>query len=423
MGIPYNRTMKKEVFTDSRSLLTALAAAFELVEPRQKHLWQRTLYLSLCLAEELGFDDRTRRLTIQCAVLRGVTELTAGAHYTLRDARLNAAGIVGAAKAFLSLMPKSELTPQLLELAVPSRSKLPDRPGPLRQRTLINQLLGLSSRAAERLSEDAPALHQAAALIERVSDSDEKEYAPELVSALERLGEKTYVWMDLIYRPELFTELFPENRELTLDETVRCAEAFSLVIDFRSPFTAMHSAGVAAAAVGLARLMGMSSDEQMQMRIAANLHDLGKLKIPAEIIEKNGKLTEEEYAIVKEHSYYTYMLLKDIRGFGDIARWAGFHHEKPSGGGYPFGLADGDIPMGAKLMGAADVFSALTEDRPYRGAMEKERVIAILRENADSGSLSPRAVALLIENFDEINAARDKASHAAGARYYDAIGG
>ena len=194
-----------------------------------------------------------------------------------------------------------------------------------------------------------------------------------------------------------------------------------MIIDFRSPFTAMHSAGVAASACALARLAGMNAQECDMMEIAGSLHDLGKIRTPSEILEKPGKLTPEEFNVMKEHAFFSDLLLGRVGGFNEICGWAALHHEKLNGKGYPYHLKDGEIPFGAQIMAVADVFSAITEDRPYRKGMPEEKVKAILRENAEKGELSPLLTDLLIANFDTVNAARDRASQEAGGRYFRAI--
>ena len=249
----------------------------------------------------------------------------------------------------------------------------------------------------------------------------ENEFCPEVLESFETLCKRESVWMDVMYRPQLFLELIQDNRWVTLDETVKLTEFMSKIIDFRSPFTAMHSAGVAATAVALAELLGMSSDECKMMRIAGYVHDIGKLKIPDEILEKPGKLTDEEFNIMKEHAYYTWILLKDVKGFEQIAPWAAFHHEKLNGNGYPFHLTEGELHLGSRIMTIADIFSAITEDRPYRKSMEKEKVIAILLEDTGRGLLSESLVDLLIDHYDSINARRDAESKAASKKYQESL--
>lgn len=123
---------------------------------------------------------------------------------------------------------------------------------------------------------------------------------------------------------------------------------------------------------------------------------------------------------MKEHAFFTDLLLSHVSGFSMIREWAALHHEKLNGKGYPYHMRDGEIPFGAQIMAVADVFSAITEDRPYRKGMPEERVKAILQENAERGELSRLITDLLIANFDVVNTARDHASREAGKRYFRA---
>lgn len=202
-------------------------------------------------------------------------------------------------------------------------------------------------------------MNRAAHLNDLLRNGREREFSPESLEALRLLSGREDVWLEMMYRPECYQELIHDDHFLSLDDVVEWTRFMSKVIDFRSPFTAMHSAGVAATAYKIAELSGMSEDECKMMRIAGYLHDVGKLKIPDEILEKPGKLSDEEYNIMKEHAYYTWVLLKDITGFELIAEWAAHHHEKLNGRGYPFHLCHNELSFGARIMTIADIFSAL----------------------------------------------------------------
>lgn len=203
-------------------------------------------------------------------------------------------------------------------------------------------------------------------------------------------------------------------------EAVRC-EGEARIIDFRSPFTAMHSAGVAASARELARLAGMTDEECRMMEIAGFLHDVGKLHVPNEILEKPGKLTKEEFNIVKEHPYYTRLILMGVDGFEKIADWAGYHHEKLNGNGYPFHLGAEHLDLGSRIMAVADIFSAITEVRPYREGMKRDQALRVMRVNVENGSLCETVVKLLEDHYDEVDAAREKESREVGQRYYRSL--
>jgi len=126
--------------------------------------------------------------------------------------------------------------------------------------------------------------------------------------------------------------------------------------------------------------------------IAATLHDLGKLAISNAILDKPGKLSEIEMERMKSHTYYTTMALQNIEGFEKISSWAGNHHEKLSGNGYPFGHDAAVLGFEERLMGCLDMYQALTEERPYRKGMEHAMALSILEENAKRGLIDRKIV-------------------------------
>ena len=115
------------------------------------------------------------------------------------------------------------------------------------------------------------------------------------------------------------------------------------------------------------------------------------------------------------------MILKDVKGFGQITVWAAYHHEKLNGYGYPFHLPKDELPLGSRIMAVADIFSALTEDRPYRKRMDKEKVADILRGDAEKGLISSGVVDLLMSNYDEINKLRASESRVASRKYQESL--
>ncbi len=145
----------------------------------------------------------------------------------------------------------------------------------------------------------------------------------------------------------------------------------------------------------------MTDTEVQLMKIAGNFHDLGKLAIPNSILEKPGKLTEEEFAIIKQHTYYTYTILNTIGGIDQISEWAAFHHEKLDGSGYPFHVSSEKLTTGARIMAVCDIFVAIAEDRPYRKGMSEEKIKQVLKSQAKNGLLDDTIVNLLLENYHE----------------------
>ena len=136
------------------------------------------------------------------------------------------------------------------------------------------------------------------------------------------------------------------------------------------------------------------------MRIAGNLHDIGKLTTPEHILEKQGRLDDYEYEIIKQHAYQTYNVLSKIKGLGEISDWASLHHERLNGSGYPFGFEEDKLTKETRLLAIADFFTSIIEDRPYRQGMQKQKAIHLLQNQAKVGLLDEDIVATLIENFD-----------------------
>lgn len=167
--------------------------------------------------------------------------------------------------------------------------------------------------------------------------------------------------------------------------------------------------GVSASATKLASLLNMSPSECHEMRIAGYLHDLGKLAVPETIIEKEGMLDTAERGVIKSHTYYTYSILKKVKGLEKIATWASFHHETLTGEGYPFHRSAKDLPFGSRIMAVADIFTALTEDRPYRQGMNKEEVIKVFTTLTSEGKIDQTVTDTLLENYDELNRTRQTA--------------
>ncbi len=156
-------------------------------------------------------------------------------------------------------------------------------------------------------------------------------------------------------------------------------EAFADVVDAKSPFTYRHSLGVAEVAEAIARELGLTADRILLVRRAALLHDLGKLGVPNTILDKNGALTAGERGVVQEHPFLTRTILERITSFEELAVIAGEHHEKLDGSGYPSGLAAAALRLESRIIGVADCFAALAEDRPYRKAAPVADILTELR--------------------------------------------
>jgi HD-GYP domain-containing protein (c-di-GMP phosphodiesterase class II) len=180
------------------------------------------------------------------------------------------------------------------------------------------------------------------------------------------------------------------------------ARMFGVVVDAISQWTATHSAGVAAVAVALAERYKFSPRELSLVRAAGYLHNLGKLTVPTEILDKSEGLTPVERNVLNGHTYHTFRILNTIGGMPQISEWAAFHRERLDGSGYPFHHAARDLTLGSRIMAVSDVFGAITGDRPYHKAMERDKVMSILNKLAGSNGLDGDMVHTLEKDYNTI---------------------
>jgi len=170
------------------------------------------------------------------------------------------------------------------------------------------------------------------------------------------------------------------------------AEGFARVIDAKSPYTARHSEGVAAIAVGIGDRLGLPAPELRDLRRAGLLHDIGKLGVSSRILDKPGRLDEAEWRAMRRHPEFTLRILERVPVFRPLAELAASHHERMDGQGYHRGLRAGRLPLAARVLAVADVCEALTADRPYRAGMPVEQALSVMRAQAGA-ALCPEALA------------------------------
>lgn len=158
------------------------------------------------------------------------------------------------------------------------------------------------------------------------------------------------------------------------------AAVFAQIIDYKSHFTCTHSQGIARKAHVLGDFLGETPAMCTRLYLAGALHDIGKLTIPNAILEKPGKLTPEEFAVMKTHAMATWNILRRLEGMEDVARWASLHHEKLNGTGYPFGKTGASLNRYDRLLACVDIYQALVEPRPYKAGMSHAKTMTIMRQ-------------------------------------------
>jgi HD-GYP domain-containing protein (c-di-GMP phosphodiesterase class II) len=221
-------------------------------------------------------------------------------------------------------------------------------------------------------------------------------FDPELVSALLATRGDTAFWASLNEDAvDVVVGFEPPERTLMAgqDGLDRVAEAFAAVVDAKSPFTGRHSAGVARIAAGVGQTRGLGPGPARDLRRAALLHDLGKLGVSNRILDKPGKLDPAEWAAIRRHPELTERILERVPPFRHFAGDAGAHHERLDGRGYFRGLAGEQLGWMPRILAVADVFEALTADRPYRSGLAPDEALEVMRR--DPGAFCPDCFAAL----------------------------
>lgn len=199
------------------------------------------------------------------------------------------------------------------------------------------------------------------------------------------------------YKKELHA--FFDTKNVNKDEIIKYTKMLTYAIDFRSEATVRHTIVVEAVSYQIAKLYGFDDETCNTIRIAAMLHDIGKIAIPISILEKPGKLTESEFEKMKDHVSIGYKILSNL-DIDDIRDIAMAHHEKLDGMGYPFGLKGDEISNEARIVAVGDIFSALLGVRSYKDEFSKDKIIMILKNMSENNKIDSKIVDLVIKNYD-----------------------
>lgn len=231
--------------------------------------------------------------------------------------------------------------------------------------------------------------------------SPEKFY-PGLIDSLGQLAELDDFWF-------YFRTDYVENFIRTIDfrpvlppldekQSLSLARLFSTIVDIKSPFTYHHSLKVAELAAFLAHTMHLPAKVCTKIYLAGLLHDIGKINISDEILNKGGKLSAGEYRSIQRHVTDTRGILRYILTDENVINWASDHHERIDGSGYPLRKMGSQLSLPSRILAVTDVFQALCQHRPYRGALPLEKVMSIVRDACDKGQLCPQVFRVVEEH-------------------------
>lgn len=388
------------------AFLAAVSRATDYVEDRVLNLpryhVKRVAVLTHRLAERAGLDGETVYALTQAAVLHdcALSEYLSDELSTHSSAplELNMAAHCWKGERMLQKLPFYPL----VEGAVLCHHDRADGLGAMRRRTeetpLGAQLIHIADRADVTFLLDSMDREKFARLMDWVRAESGTMFSPDCV----RLFTES-VDYDLLCSitgercaDTLAALLPPKPTEIPVAQLREMCTVFADLTDLKSHFTWKHSQSVAEKAERLGRYYGYPEETCDKLYIAGILHDIGKLLIRNDILEKPERLTDAEYREVTNHALGTWELLHRIGGMEEITRWAALHHEKLDGSGYPFGLRAGQLGKNERLMACIDVYQALVEERPYKSGMRHDDAMRILRKMGRAGQLD----AEIIEDID-----------------------
>ena len=388
---------------DIIGLLSAFSFALDCVEAELIHVTsnhgKRVAYMSVCMGEKMGVSDDALRDLAACALLHdnALTQYINEEFYSdisnIDTLKVSSDDITPRQLGMHCIYGEKNLEKYPFKTGVKDvilyHHEEADGSGPFEKKwtevPLFARIIHFSDMLdafckAQKFDEDV--FNKAVHFIEKNKD---KRFDSEV----------TKMFFDAFDKEE-FSRLGDEHIEEYFWEKVPCeksfysfnvlkdlADLFAKIIDYKSEFTSRHSLGVARTASKISEIMGYDKVICDKMYLAGTLHDVGKIAIGNEILEKPARLTDEEFAKMKNHAGYTYMILSKVDGFEEIRDIAAFHHERLDGSGYPFGKRADELTTLQRIMACADIYQALTEKRPYKDGMDHDKACEILKDMAD----------------------------------------
>ncbi len=402
---------ESDFLIDLRQMVVAIENAVSLVGINDTNHGKRVGYIALQIAEHLGFSQEEKHFVFElgllhdCGVSSDMTHKNLVMQFEWEDIHEHCRAGYDLVKDFT---PLADLARPILHHHT-HWSELKDLDLSDRDKYMAN-LIFLADRidvgAAGRYGRDI--LLYKDELIQMVRGKSETLFHPQLVEGFLSVSSPEAFWITLedrhIQRFAWDLGHIGHSKKISLADLKQLARIFSTIVDKKSAFTARHSLKVGQLSRYLAKLCALPEQTIDKVEIAAYLHDIGKLHVPDAILEKPGPLNAMERAVINQHSYETYEILRPIKGLEEIAKWAAFHHENETGTGYPFHLSGEELSMEARIIATADVFQALVEDRPYRDGMTPRAVATILNDMAGKQKLDAGLVNRVMDHMDDFYA-------------------
>ena len=400
-------------------LVLTMANAVDLVSPEVGGHHKRVTYLSSQLANEMGLSSRDTFDLVVAAALHDIGAFSIKERLATLDFEL----VSPHAHAEMGYLFLHRFQPflRLAEIVRFHHVRWDGGQGATfngYQVPASSHILHLADRIDVLSLDEEGGIPNPFKILDRIETERDRTFKPETVDAFRTFAAKEYIWLDLRSSnlDRILSDTLSEQILVLDDENMLSfAQLLAHLVDFRSRYTSTHTAGVAETARFLAEHVGMDRSHCRRVRLAGYLHDLGKLAVGREILDKESGLKEQEYGLLKAHPYFTRRILETIKDFSDIAIWASAHHERPDGTGYPF--HERHQPIEARIIAVADVFTAITEDRPYRSAMNLDDAAKTLRQMSANCLLDSTLVELALTHQRELDETRRLAQAEASEQY------
>ncbi|MDT8423347.1 MAG: HD domain-containing protein [Desulfuromonadales bacterium] len=393
----------------------------DLVSPKVAGHQTRTAYIASGIACEMGFSKEMCEQVLLAAAIHDIGALSVQERLAcLTFEMLNPQHHAEAGYLLLKGFAPFATIARLVRAHHVPWSTIVDKRHADPTMRIASNIINLADRVEVSIVRDRPLKEQLFALCEKMSSVSGTRFAPEIVAAFVALSRQDSFSAEL--ESESLAEILSARCAgvpflLNAEELLKLATLLGRTIDFRSRFTAVHSNGVAAISAALAKLMGFSAEDVQLMKAAGLLHDVGKLSVPREVLEKPAALTREEFDVIRAHPANARRLFDNLPQLYALSDWVSYHHERLDGRGYPYALQGDEIPLGARIMSVADFFVALTEDRPYRAGLSTEEALRIVKSMVTQGALDADVVRYLELHFEHMNLLRSRVQNAARAAY------
>ncbi|MBI4712881.1 MAG: HD domain-containing protein [Planctomycetes bacterium] len=382
-----------------KKFVLAVCQAFELLSRRIHLHQQRVTIICLNLANRLKLSPANKTTLFYAGLMHDIGIFLARRKIDILN--FDCEDILPHCEEAYSMLNRIEL---LCDAAVPIRYHHDNWSGPNESGLakdkipLLSQIIRLADRMEVLIRDDKGPAAQSTEILNKIKHHRGTWFNPQLVDALLELTGERVFWLTLTpeFTDSFLNEFAPEDtRKVTLDNMIEVASVFAQIVDYKSHYTKGHSVAVTSLSLKIGIAMRWSKSDLKRLWAAALLHDLGKLAIPNELLEKSGALTPQEYEIIKRHPYFGYVILNAIPAFDEIAEWTLFHHEHLNGKGYPFGVDTDNIPQGARIIAVADKYTALTEERTYHKRTSPEKALQVLEEEARQNVIDKKILDVL----------------------------